>query len=116
MKTIQRLWDTFIVPITDFRPLGWVLAIAALLYLLDPEGLNVLRVILYTVVFWMLSLTIRKALMPYKQENENSARVRMKLSNFLRLAAQGNIAAAVVSVGIITLQALIAFSFIIWLR
>lgn len=116
MKTIQRLWDTFIVPITDFRPLGWVLAIAALLYLLDPEGLNVLRVILYTVVFWMLSLTIRKALMPYKQDEENNVRVRMKLSNFLRLAAHGNIAAAVVSVGIITLQALIAFSFIIWLR
>lgn len=115
MKTVRRLWDTFIVPVIDFRPLGWVVAVAALLYLLDPEGLNIMRVILYTVAFWMLSLTIRKAMMPYRREDEGK-RVRMKMSYFLRLAAEGNVAAAVVSVGIMVLQALIAFSFIIWLR
>lgn len=116
MKTFRRLWDTFVMPIVDFRPLGWVIAIAALLYLLDPEGLNIMRVVLYTVAFWMLSLTIRKAMMPYRRDDENNNRVRMKLSYFLRLAAEGNVAAAVVSVGVIMLQALIAFSFIIWLR
>lgn len=117
-KLGRRLWDTMIVPISDFRPLLWVLTITAVLYLLDPEGLNVMRVVLYTVLFWMLSLCIRKALMPYRcgGENGEAARVRMKLSHFLRLAIEGNVAAAVVAVGILFFQALIAFSFVIWMR
>lgn len=115
MKTGRRLWDTFIVPILDFRPLGWVIAIVAILHLLDPEGLNVMRVILYTVAFWMLSLSIRKAMMPYRYNNYGK-RSQLKLSHFFRLAMEGNVAAAIVSVGILTFQALIAFSFIIWMR
>ena len=59
---------------------------------------------------------IRKAMMPYRRDTEDGHRVQMKLSFFMRQALKGNIAAAIISVGILFLQALIAMSFIIWLR
>lgn len=116
MKFTRRLFDTMIMPLLDLRPLCWVAVIVSVLYLLDPEGLSILRVILYTVLFWVLSLSIRKAMMPYCRETEGGQRVPMKLSHFLRLAAEGNVAASVVVVGVLVLQAMIALSFIVWLR
>lgn len=116
IKTSRRFWDTLVVPVKDMRFLLWVAAITAALYLLDPEGLNVMRIILYTIMFWMLSICIRKAMMPYRRDSEDGHRVQMKLSYFMRQALKGNVAAAIISIGILFLQALIAFSFIIWLR
>ena len=116
IKTTRRVWDTIIVPIKDMRFLFCIAAITAALYLLDPEGLNVMRIVLYTIMFWMLSICIRKAMMPYRRDTEDGHRVQMKLSFFMRQALKGNVAAAIISVGILFIQALIAFSFIIWLR
>lgn len=116
MKIVRRFFDTFVMPIVDLRTLGWAFIIMCALYLLDPEGLSVMRVVLYTILFWILSLSIRKAIMPYRRDDENGRRVRMKLSHLMRLAAEGNVAAAIVCVGILSMQAIVALSFIIWLR
>ena len=113
---LSRLYDTFIVPIKDFRPLGWVAFIVALLYWLDPQGLSVMRVILYTFLFWMLSLSLRKAMMPYRKTDEDGKKTQMKLSDFLRAALDGNLAAGIVGAAILGFQAILALSFILWLR
>lgn len=112
----QRLLDTFIVPVKDFRVLGWMILLGTAAHFVDPQGLQVLGIVLYVAFFWLLALSLRKISFPYRHQDETKRWVPCKLSDFFREALKGNIAAAIVASAIIFMQVAIAFSFTMWMR
>lgn len=91
---IQRLFDTFIVPIKDFRVIGWMFIAGLLAHQIDKQGLYNAAIILYVFMFCLFALFIRKLMFPYRQDTH--AKQILKLSDFFKKAYAGNVAAAIV--------------------
>jgi hypothetical protein len=119
MKWIRMFVSTFIDPIKDFRVLGWTLLIGALAFLIDPQGLKMVGVVLYVCFFWMFALSIRKVLFPYRKdvdENGDGKKDPLKLSDFFKEAYKGSIAASIVVLAQIILMCVVALTFVLWIR
>lgn len=114
-KFFQMLWDTFIVPIKDYRWLGWIVLLSVFLIFLDPQGLQTMRVILYVLLFWLLAGVMRKIHFPYRHDVDGK-RIQLKLSDFIKSALEGNVAAAIVALAYIGFMVAVAWSFLPWIR
>lgn len=119
MTTITKFWqmlyDTFLVPIRDFRWMGWMLLVGLMVLVLDPQGLQTMRIILFVLFFWFIAGMVRKIFFPYRIEKDGQ-RHQMNLSDFFKAALDGNIAAAIMGSTIVFFMVAVALSFIMWIR
>ena len=116
MKTfLQQMYDTFIVPVKDYRVLGWTLLVGFAASIVDPQGLKIIGMVLYVLFYWSLALFVRKIMFPYRRK-DGDLRTQIKLSDFFKEALKGNIAAAIMGSTIVFMMCAVAYSFMSWMR
>lgn len=94
-------------PTIDYRFLLLVGVLGAVMSAVDPVGLNAMRFLIFGVIFWGVSLWLRKVLTPYRG---------VKMSDLARKAMEGCQAAAIIYLANTLLMIAIGISFFIWWR
>lgn len=115
-KYLDMVWSSFIVPLKDFRFLGWMCIVCFFAHQIDEQGLLNVAVILYVFMFFLFSLFVRKIFFPYRTEKEDGSKEYLKLSDFFKEALEGNLAAAVMGSTLIFFMLGVAYLCVYWIR
>lgn len=115
-KYLEMLWNSFIVPVKDFRFLGWMVIVCLFAHQIDKQGLLNIAVILYVFMFFLFALFVRKIFFPYRVEDADGNKQELKLSDFFKEALEGNLAASVMGSTLILFMLGVAYICVYWIR